>query len=37
MFAVPSAFYAAGLLRRDLYIQHTFLLAGEAIVSHRWR
>ena len=33
MFAVPSAFYAAGLLRRDLYMQHTFLLAGEAVLD----
>ncbi len=33
MFAFPSAFYAAGLLRKDSYAQHTFLLAGEAVLG----
>ena len=29
----PAAFYAVGLIRRDLYAQKTFLLAGEAVLS----
>jgi len=33
MFAVPSAVYGVGLLRRDSYAQHTFLLAGEAVID----
>jgi len=33
MFAVPSAVYVVGLLRKDSYAQHTFLLAGEAIID----
>jgi membrane-associated phospholipid phosphatase len=33
MFAIPSAFYAASLIRRDSYAQHTFLLAGEAVLD----
>jgi hypothetical protein len=33
MFAVPGAFYALSLLRKDSYGQHTFLLAGEAVLD----
>jgi len=33
MFAVPSAVYGVGLLRKDHYAQHTFLLAGEAVID----
>jgi hypothetical protein len=33
MFAVPSAVYGIGLLRKDSYAQHTFLLAGEAVID----
>jgi len=33
MFAVPSAFYGIGLVRKDSYAQHTFLLAGEAVID----
>ena len=33
MFAVPSALYGIGLLRKDSYAQHTFLLAGEAVID----
>jgi PAP2 superfamily len=33
MFAVPSAVYDVGLLRKDHYAQHTFLLAGEAVID----
>jgi membrane-associated phospholipid phosphatase len=33
MFAVPSAVYGIGLLRKDSYAQHTFLLAGEAVIN----
>lgn len=33
LFAIPSAFYAVGLARRDAYAQHTFLLAGEAVLD----
>ena len=33
MFAAPSVFYGISLLRKDSYAQHTFLLAGEAVMS----
>jgi len=33
MFAVPSAVYGIGLVRKDHYAQHTFLLAGEAVID----
>jgi membrane-associated phospholipid phosphatase len=33
MFAVPSAIYGVGLWRKDSYAQHTFLLAGEAVID----
>ena len=33
MFAVPSAVYGVGLVRKDRYAQHTFLLAGEAVIN----
>ena len=33
MFAFPVAFYGIGLIRRDSYAQHTFLLAGEAAID----
>jgi len=33
MFAFPIAFYGIGLVRRDSYAQHTFLLAGEAAID----
>jgi membrane-associated phospholipid phosphatase len=33
IFAVPSAVYGIGLVRRDSYAQHTFLLAGEAVLD----
>jgi membrane-associated phospholipid phosphatase len=33
MFAVPSAVYAIGLVRKDSHAQHTFLLAGEAVID----
>ena len=33
MFVVPSAVYGIALLRKDSYAQHTFLLAGEAVID----
>jgi hypothetical protein len=33
MFAAPSLFYGISLLRKDAYGQHTFLLAGEAVLD----
>ena len=33
MFAAPSVFYGISLLRKDSYGQHTFLLAGEAVLG----
>jgi hypothetical protein len=33
MAAVPVAFYAAGLLKKDKYAQNTFWLAGEAVID----
>jgi hypothetical protein len=33
MFAVPSAVYGIGLVRKDSHAQHTFLLAGEAVID----
>jgi len=33
MFAVPSTHYGIGLARKDSYAQHTFLLAGEAVID----
>jgi hypothetical protein len=33
MFAVPSAVYGIGVVRKDSYAQHTFLLAGEAVID----
>jgi membrane-associated phospholipid phosphatase len=33
MFIAPSVFYGVSLLRRDTYGQHTFLLAGEAVLD----
>ena len=33
MFALPSAVYGIGLVRKDSYAQHTFLLAGEAVID----
>jgi membrane-associated phospholipid phosphatase len=32
-FAVPIALYGVGLIRRDIYAQRTFLLAGEAVLT----
>jgi membrane-associated phospholipid phosphatase len=32
-FAVPLALYGVGLIRRDVYAQRTFLLAGEAVLT----
>ena len=32
-FAVPLALYGVGLIRRDLYAQRTFVLAGEAVLT----
>jgi membrane-associated phospholipid phosphatase len=33
MFLAPGAFYGLSLLRKDSYGQHTFLLAGEAVLD----
>jgi len=33
MFAVPSAVYGIALVRKDSHVQHTFLLAGEAVIN----
>jgi hypothetical protein len=33
MFAVPGVLYGISLLRKDSYSQHTFLLAGEAVLD----
>jgi len=33
MFALPIAFYGINLARKDAYAQHTFLLAGEAVLG----
>jgi membrane-associated phospholipid phosphatase len=33
MFAFPVMFYGIGLIRRDSYAEHTFLLAGEAALD----
>jgi len=33
MFAAPSVHYGISLLRKDSYAQHTFLLAGEAVLG----
>jgi hypothetical protein len=33
MFVVPSTVYGVGLIRKDSYAQHTFLLAGEAVID----
>jgi hypothetical protein len=33
MFVAPSVFYGISLLRKDSYGQHTFLLAGEAVLD----
>jgi hypothetical protein len=33
MFAAPSVFYGISLLRKNSYDQHTFLLAGEAVLD----
>jgi len=33
MFTAPSVFYGISLLRKDSYAQHTFLLAGEAVMD----
>ncbi len=33
MFVVPSTVYGVGLVRKDSYAQHTFLLAGEAVIN----
>jgi len=33
MFAAPSLFYGISLLRKNSYDQHTFLLAGEAVLD----
>ena len=33
MFAAPSALYALGIARRDSYMKHSFLLAGEAVID----
>lgn len=32
-FAVPLALYGVGLVRRDVYAQRTFVLAGEAVLT----
>ena len=32
-FALPLALYGVGLIRRDVYAQRTFLLAGEAVLT----
>jgi membrane-associated phospholipid phosphatase len=32
-FAVPLALYGVGLIRRDVYAQRTFVLAGEAVLT----
>jgi membrane-associated phospholipid phosphatase len=32
-FVVPLALYGVGLVRRDVYAQRTFLLAGEAVLT----
>jgi len=33
MEVFPAVFYAIGLLRKDSYMQHTVLLAGEAVID----
>jgi hypothetical protein len=33
MFVAPSVFYGISLLRKDTYGQHTYLLAGEAVLD----
>jgi membrane-associated phospholipid phosphatase len=33
MFVAPSAVYGIGLARKNSYAQHTFLLAGEAVID----
>lgn len=33
MEVFPAAFYAIGLIRKDVYAQHTVLLAGEAVID----
>ena len=33
MFVAPSVFYGVSLLRKDTYGQHTFLLAGDAVLD----
>jgi membrane-associated phospholipid phosphatase len=33
MEVFPAVFYAVGLMRKDVYAQHTVLLAGEAVID----